>query len=191
MGRATVQRQQRRPQPAFLSLLFLSPSLSYLFIFFSRRLPAMRAASRVAVSGTPLPHWLWYTREISGQDLVHPFASCPAENLRRESPLQPIEMFLLSLKWIPRVGKQGEHRANDRGEPPPLPHPPPFLTIASLLRFSLSFRLVFLSCSSSRPLRAQPLRGRARTLFLLSARAASRNPRPILLDPLNVSREPC
>lgn len=154
-----------------VSFATLSLFLSYLFIFFSaspQRLRAMRAASRVAVSGTPLPHWLWYTREISGQDLVHPFASCPAENLRRESPLQPIEMFLLSLKWIPRVGKQGEHTEQTIEANLPLPA---FRNIASLLRFSFissCFPLLVVVAA------AQPLRGRARTLFLLSARTASR-----------------
>lgn len=75
---ATLQRQQRRPQPAFLSLLplFLSLSLpaslsfSPISLSFSlaspQRLPAMRAASRVAVSGTPPAATLTliYSRDI-------------------------------------------------------------------------------------------------------------------------------
>lgn len=167
--------------PLFLSLLSLYLSLWPLL---SVSLRCAQHREWLYRAPPPLPHWLWYTREISGQDLVHPFASCPAENLGRESPLQPIEMFLLSLKWIPRVGKQGEHRANDRGKPPP-----PRLSYHCLVA-TLLFHLVLFSSLGRRRGRAAVPRTRQDIVPLIGSCSILRNLHPILPDPLNVSREP-
>ena len=78
---------------------------------------------------------------------MHPFASCPAENLRRESPLQPIEMFLLSLKWIPPLEKQGDPRALTIQALPSSHFS--FRAALSLLLLLFSFLLLFASFLSS------------------------------------------
>lgn len=73
------------------------------------------------------------------QDLVHPFASCPAENLREESPpfrtTTDRNVSLLSLKRIlPLVlEKRSPHRSND-------PNLPLFFSIPLLLLRSLFLR---------------------------------------------------